>query len=170
MPLVGVVGDLSRLDGGYEIDGSYIAAATIAFGKVVELFPASTDKVRAYTGSGPILGVALKDPRKGFSRDAVTGLVTEALQYGAGDNIKLLKKGSVFVTIGSGVTVTVGKQVYVVKTQGTGDPAVGSFVDADFSPGAGGAKAPIFNSYWRVGGANTAVGEIVINLPGGAVS
>lgn len=168
--LTGIAGDLSRADGAYEIDGSYIASGNINFGSVVELHPGSTDKARAYTGSGPILGIAVRDPRKGFSRDAVTGLVTEALAYGAGDNVAILKKGSIFVTIGSGVTVTAGKQVYVVKTQGTGDPAVGSFVDADFTPGAGGAKAPLFNSYWRTGGSNTAVGEIIVNLPGGAVS
>jgi len=170
MPLTGVVGDVSRVDGGYSVDGSYIAAATINFGDVVELSPGSTDKVRKYSGVGPILGIAVRDPRKGFSRDAVTGLVTEALAYGTGDNVAVLREGTIFVTIGSGVTVTEGKQVYVVKTQGTGDPPVGSLVDESFTPGTGGAKAPIFNSFWRTGGSNTAVGEIEINLPGGAVS
>lgn len=169
MSLTGVEGDLSRIDSGYQIDGSYIAGADIPFGAVVELSTAGPNIARAYANTGPILGIAIRDPRKGFTRDSA-GLATEVLKFTAGDEISLLRQGSCFVKVGSGVTVSAGKQVYVVKVVGTGDPGVGSFVDADFTSGTGGSKAPIFNSYWRVGGTNTAVGEIVINLPGGAVS
>lgn len=129
MPVTGVVGQLSR-GAPYELDGNYIADGTIAFGAVVEL--SATDKakqVRAFTGSGPIWGIALEDPTKGFTRDA-NGLATEVTSYSDGNPVIILRKGTCYVSVPA--TTVKGSVAYVDVTDGINDDASGTAITSGF--------------------------------------
>lgn len=157
MPVVGQVGELSRNQANV-VDGSYIAGGDITFGKAVQLAAGSVNKVVEYDGTGPILGIAVKDPSAGFSRDA-SGLSSEVLKYTAGKQVAVLKQGAIFVTAGS--TVVAGEQVYIAHSTGSG-VTVGDFLDDN---SAATNKTALKGSMFRTSGAGGAVVEIEINWP-----
>lgn len=157
MPVAGIIGELSRSHANV-VDGSYIAGGDIAFGKAVQLASGSTNKVTQYDGTGPILGIAVKDPTAGFTRDS-SGLAAEVLKYTAGKQVAVLKQGGIFVEAGS--TVVAGKQVYIATSTGSG-VTVGDFLDENC---AATNKTALKGSMFRTGGAGAAVVEIEVNWP-----
>lgn len=99
-----------------------------------------------------LLGIALENPVKGR---AGAGADAVSTQYDAKEAVTYLTNGVIGIT--AAATVTKRKKVAFITKQGTGDPAVGSFVDETFAIAADGEMEVVENSRWEESGAASAV-------------
>lgn len=161
MPINGIAGELAA-GSPVNVDGTFVADGTIHFGQVVVQSSGGDKLAKVYAGgSERILGIAMRDTTKGFSRDATTGLATEVLYYIDGNPIAIIKGGQPFVTVATDVVV--GTVPYIVSVKGNSSFTVGDIIASGTDVGNGSKVA--LPAFFVNTVASGGVAKIELNLP-----